>query len=42
VSPHGARRHPGRQPGPAQARRRSGRRGRRLAAADAPWLSHLL
>jgi len=43
VSPHGARRHPGRRPGPARARLRSVRRGRRRADGAAwPRLSHLL
>jgi len=42
VLPHGARRHPGHRFVPARARRRPGRRGRRLAAAAAPRWSHPL
>src|SRR5262249_23443175 len=38
----GAPRRPGRRSVPARAPGRGGRRGRRLAAAAAPWLSHLL
>jgi len=42
VLSHGARRRRGHRPGPVPAPRRQGRRGRRLAAAAAPWLSHRL